>query len=57
MMTRKVGYKQLVKSGKITAEDALTQLFAEAGLNGGAVGVKVLKQSAAYKWLQRRAQS
>lgn len=54
MKTNTVGYKQLVKSGEITAKDALTRLVAKADLNGGAVGVKLLKQTQTYRWLHRR---
>jgi hypothetical protein len=48
-----VGYKQMVKQGKLTARDAFNALVSEAS-KGGQIGLAVFRSSKAAKWLCRR---
>lgn len=53
MKTRKVGYKEMVKNGEISATEAIYALEAEAKKNN--YPFAVLRASKAYQWLNRRA--
>ena len=56
MKTNQVGYKERVKDGDITAMNALVELELKARPQGE-IGLKLLKQTRAYRWLIRRARA
>ena len=46
-----LGYKEQVRNGELTAQDAIKKLEKKAGKDGQ----NLLKQTSTYKWLKVRA--
>lgn len=53
MKTQKVGVKEMVKHGEITAKQALTKLIARANRHKE---YAILAKSATFRWLKSREQ-
>ena len=52
--TKKVGFKELVKNGEMSAGNAFNTLAQQASKAGGKIGLQVFRTSKSGKWLSRR---